>query len=53
MLNSLPFTAEQIRQWTNNDLVLSRVRTLLLRGWQNMTDKDLKPFQKQRDELSA
>ena len=44
MLNSLPVTAEQIRQWTNNDPVLSRVQTLLLRGWQNTTDEDLKPF---------
>ena len=25
MLNSLPATAQQIRQWTNNDPVLSRV----------------------------
>ena len=32
MLNWLPVTAEQIRQWTNNDLLLSRVRTLLQRG---------------------
>ena len=53
MLNSLPVTAQQIRQWTNNDPVLSRVRNLLLRGWQCTLDEDLKPFQKRRDELSV
>ena len=53
MLNSLPVTAEQIRQWTNNDPLLSRVRTLLQRGWENTTDEELKPFQRRRDELSV
>ena len=53
MLNSIPVTADQIKQWTNNDPVLSRVRNLLLKGWQNTADENLKPFQKRRDELSV
>ena len=50
MLNSLP---DQIKHWTNNDPVLSRVRDLLLKGWQNTADENLKPFQKRKDELSV
>ena len=53
MLNSLPVTADQIKHWTNNDPVLSRVRNLLLKGWQYTADENLKPFQKRRDELSV
>ena len=45
MLNSLPVTAEQMRQWTNNDPGLSRVQTMLQKGWQDTSDKDLKIFQ--------
>ena len=52
MLLSLPVTVEQIRQWTTNDPILSRVRTLVQQGWQDTNDVDLKPFQKCRNELS-
>ena len=50
MLNCLP---EQIRQWIDNDPVLSRVQIMLQKGWQDTSYKDLKVFQTQRDELSA
>ena len=51
-LLSLPVTVEQIRQWTTHDLILSRVRTLVQRGWQDNNDLSLKPFQRCKYKLS-
>ena len=53
MLNSLPVTAEHIKQWTNNDPVLSKVRTMLQQGWQNSSEADLIPYQRRKNELSV
>lgn len=53
MLNSLPVTAENIKQWTSRDPVLSRVRDMLLQGWQFTNDPDFKPYQRRKDELSV
>ena len=53
MLHSLPVTAHQIKTWTDRDPVLSRVRTLVLKGWQDSTDVDLKPYQHRKHELSV
>ena len=44
MLNSLPVTAEHVKQWTNRDPVLSRVRTMIQRGWQDSNETDLMPY---------
>ena len=53
MLNSLPVTAAQIKQGTDRDPVLSKVRTLLLTGWKDITGDHMKPFQQRQNELSV
>ena len=53
MLNSLPVTSEHIRQWTSKDLVLSKVKIMVQRGWQNSKNTDLTPYQRRKDELSV
>ena len=52
MLNSLPITADQIKSWTDHDPVLSKVRRLILRGWQDSDDLNLKPYQQCQLELN-
>ena len=44
MLNSLPVTTEHVKQWTDQDPVLSRVRTMIQRGWQDSNETDLMPY---------
>ena len=51
ILNSLPITADQIKSWTDHDPVLSKVRALTLRGWQDSDALDLKPYQQRQLEL--
>ena len=53
MLNSLPVTAAQIKQGTDRDPVLSKVHTLLLTGWKDITGDHMKPFQQRQNELSV
>ena len=45
--------ATQIKNWTNTDPVLSRVRDLVLKGWVNTAEKQLQPFQQRQNELSV
>ena len=52
-LQSSVVTVRQIRTWTERDPVLSRVRDLILQGWRYTTDRDLKPYQQRKDELSV
>ena len=44
-LKSSPVNAKQIKEWTNQDPVLSRVRLMLLQGWQQTEEGDLRPYQ--------
>ena len=53
MLHSLPVTAENIKQWTNRDPVLSRVRDMIQQGWHFTNDSDFKPYLRRKDELSV
>ena len=53
MLNSLPVTSEQIKQWTTKDPVLSKVKIMIQQGWQYSKDAYLTPYQKRKDELSV
>ena len=53
MLENSPVSATQIRTWTINDPVLSRVRNLVLQGWIDTTDEHLQPYQRRKDELSV
>lgn len=48
-----PVTADQVRQWTSRDSVLSRVYKFVQSGWPNhMDDNELKPYFRRRVELS-
>ena len=53
MLNSLPVTSEHIRQWTSKDPVLSKVKIMVQRGWQNSKNTNLTPYQRCKDELNV
>ena len=44
-LQSSPITAEQIRQWTSKDPILSWVRGLVAKGWNENSDEKLAPYQ--------
>jgi len=52
-LQSTPVKAEQIRQWTDTDPVLSRVRRNVLSGWVDSDDPELQPYQSRAAELSV
>ena len=49
-LSSLSF--RKVRQMTDSDKVLSRVRLSLQRGWGIFDDNSLLPFERKKDELS-
>ena len=50
-LQTSPVTFNQLRQWTAQDPTLSKVHRLLLQGWQNSNDPELKPYQVRYTEL--
>ena len=52
-LESTPIRATQIRQWTDTDPVLSRVRRNILGGWVEANDPELQPYQSRASELSV
>ena len=52
-LQSSPVTATQIKHWTSRDTSLSKVKDLVLRGWQHSDDANLKPYLQRHDELSV
>ena len=52
-LQTSPTTFAHIRSWTSRNPLLSKVRKMLLQGWQITTDEALKPFQRRKDELSV
>ena len=52
-LQSTPVTAQHIRQSTNNDPLLSKVRTLVLEGWADGEDKQMTPLNRRSSELSV
>ena len=52
-LQASPTTASQIKTWTDRDPVLSKLRKMLLQGWQSTNDQALKPFQSLKNELSV
>lgn len=51
-LQASPTTAAQIKSWTDRDPLLSRVRTMLLHGWQVTENPAMKPYQQCKDEMS-
>ena len=52
-LQASPITASQIKTWTDRVPVLSKLRKMLLQGWQSTNDQALKPFQSHKNELSV
>ena len=52
-LESTPVNAARIKNWTNNDAVLTKVRDLVQQGWTNTNEEQLQPYQRRRDELSV
>ena len=52
-LQSTPVRADQIRQWTDTDPVLSCVRRNVLSGWVDSDDPDLQPYQSRATGLSV
>ena len=52
-LQASPVTAHHIRWWTDKDPLLSRVRTLVLQGWKNGEEEEIKAFNKRSSELSV
>ena len=53
ILHSLPVTADHIRKRTRQDPTLSRVRIMILQGWQFTNDADFKPYMRRKEELSV
>jgi len=57
MLQSIPVTAQQIKQWTDRDPVLSVIRSFVQNGWPHNTvdlkPEDGRPYQNRQTELST
>ena len=52
-LQGTPVRADRIRQWTDTDPVLSRVRWKVLSGWVTSDEPELQPYQPRAAELSV
>ena len=48
----LPVNVDVIRQATQRDPVLSRVMENIRQGWPTVSEKELEPFQRRKDELT-
>ena len=53
ILLTSPVDARQIRTWTNNDPLLAHVKEMVLKGWSNTSEENLKPYQHCQNELSV
>ena len=55
-LDSSPVSSAQIRTWTDQDPLMSKVKRWILSGWPDTTlreEEELKPFLRRRYELSV
>ena len=52
-LQASPVTAHQVRQWTDRDPLLSKVRTLVREGWIDGEEENMTPFNRRKTELSV
>ena len=52
-LDEAPISAKQMANWTQRDVVLSRVLQFIMLGWPKEADDYLKPYWNRRLELSA
>ena len=52
-LENTPVNATQIKNWTNNDRVLAKVREMVQKGWNHTDEESIQPYQRRKDELSV
>ena len=52
-LQASPVTAQHVRQWTDRDPLLARVRTQVKEGWIDGEEENMKPFNRRKSELSV
>ena len=52
-LETSPTSFSNIKSWISRDPLLSKVRKMILQGWQVSSDEALRPFQLRKDELSV
>ena len=52
-LEGSPVSAVHIKQWTDHDTLLSRVRDLVQHAWEDTSEEQLKPFNQRKLELSV
>ena len=45
--------AAQIRAWTSEDSVLSKVQTMVVQGWTHTSMEQLQPYQQRKGQLSV
>lgn len=54
LMSTLPVNADKIKEWTDKDPLLSRVRKLILTGWPAWSkDVELRPYYSRKLELSC
>ena len=51
-VRTTPITSKQVKQWTDRDPILSRVRTFVHKGWTETSEDALAPYRARKDELS-
>ena len=51
-LQASPITPRDIRRWTEQDPILSKVQKYVLQGWTSVEENELKPYQRRKEELS-
>ena len=52
-LQTPPVNIKHVRQWTDRNPILSKVRRLVQQGWETTDDQQLQPFQVRKEELSV
>ena len=52
-LNSSPVTASQVKNWSSQDPIISKVLSYVLQGWPTVTEDTLLPYSRRKNELST
>ena len=52
-LNTSPVTAAKVKIWTDHDPILSRVKQMILQGWQKVTETAFQPYLQRDRELTV
>ena len=51
-IETTPVRAQNIKQWTDKEPILSQVHKLVMTVWQETTNPEIQPYWKRRDGLS-